>query len=93
MEVIKELTGWDVKSSVEDHIIRLEASPNIAEIGEKIRELTEELVMKSSGQEFQYALMLTPMRVVKQIRDQANTEVDRRLQEAKLTIDEEGINE
>lgn len=83
------INGWNIKTNwkdkanelVESHIFEVSAEPVFAEIGEKVRELTSELHMKILNQELIWSLQLTPISMVKQLRDMCDNEIKRREEE------------
>jgi len=91
-----EINGWDVTSKItstldsiaESHLMTLNAEPMLAEVGEKVRELTGTLHEKIMNQEFQWSLMMTPIKLVNQLRDMCDNEINRREEEFKAIKEE-----
>lgn len=77
-----------VEQTVEGYVTRLSAEPMIAEVGEEVRKLVEELTLKMALNEMEYALMLTPARTVKYLGELCERELDRRHKEYKELEDE-----
>lgn len=77
--------GWKFKTTVENiaekHIMNLTAEPVLAEVDEKIREVSQELIMKIAQFEMGYALMITPLETVRQMKELCENELDRRMKE------------
>lgn len=82
------INGWEVESTltkkVEGYLLELDAEPALAEVGEKVRELTADLHQKILSQELQWSLMMTPLYMIEDLAHMCESEIERRKEEAEV---------
>lgn len=95
------LNGWKIDTKLSESmdsisksvLYTLDAEPVFADIGEKVRELTSSLHEKILNQEIQWSLMMTPLKMVNQLRDMCDGEIKRREEEYETLRAEDEIKE
>jgi hypothetical protein len=95
------LNGWQIDSKLSESmdsisksmLYTLNAEPVFADIGEKVRELTANLHEKILNQELQWSLMMTPLKMVEQLKDMCDGEIARRTEENEALRAESEIKE
>lgn len=83
------IPGWRINNSMTEEIdaearkviLQLEAEPIFAEVGEKVRSMAAELHEKIIMDEMQWILMLTPLKMIKSLKEMCDNEISRREKE------------
>lgn len=87
------MEGWrfttEHEKTLKAHMVNMIAEPVIGEIDDKIRDLASDLHYKITTSESQWVLMLTPLSLLNNLKDQIDGELERRRSEARELIKEE----